>query len=379
MSAPVRVPINAEALRWAREVARLDVATLAKAAGISLEKYAKFEDGVTQPTYNQAAAMAKKLDRTIPFLLVPPPASPDVPETIDFRGRGYDEGDMPDSLARELKRAQEHREAFLALTHSVKDIFSTPIDWNSAPEAAETLRSQMGLAYNFVPPENQRSQVFNFWRGLVEQAGYLVFQTTGIKSSVFRGLSIDHKILPIIIVNGSDAPLARVFTLFHEIAHIANRTSGLCSLRENIHEEAVCNRFATYFLMPEKAVSEVLEGTSEGQRQIALLAGKFRVSLVAAAVRLKNLNKISQIELENVQSDSDEAWQRQQRAQREKEGFVPSWRLRYRDLGETYVGAVARAVDERQIDWLEATYMLDARVPTVEKMFEEYYRTGGRQ
>ena len=377
--ASVRVPINPDALRWAREVARLDPEALARAAGVSAARLAEFEAGNLEPTYNQATALAKKLDRTIPFLMVPPPEVPDVPQTVDFRDRGYGDGEMPDSLARELKRAQEHREAFLELTGDLRETLRTPVTRDNAAAIAEDFRKTLGLTLNFVPPETQRSQVFNFWRGLLEGAGYLVLQTTGIKLSVFRGLSVEHTPLPIIMVNGADSPLARVFTMFHEVAHLANRTSGLCALKEGVYEEAVCNRFAAHFLMPENVVRSLLEADIDGQEAIARISARFRVTLLAAAVRLKNLDLITEGELQQVRCESEESWRRQQQVQREKEGFVPVWQLRYRDLGGVYVGAVARAVEERRIGWLDATYMLDARVPTVEKMFEEYYRTGGRK
>ena len=44
--------------------------------------------------------------------------------------------------------------------------------------------------------------------------------------------------------------MGRTFTLFHEVAHLINRTSGLCALREFVDEEAIANNFAANFLMP---------------------------------------------------------------------------------------------------------------------------------
>ena len=55
----------------------------------------------------------------------------------------------------------------------------------------------------------------------------------------------------------------------------------------------------------------------------------------------------------------------------------PHSTLRYRDLGPSYVGTVFRAMESDRISILDATYLLDAKVPTIEKMLGEYYRTGG--
>ena len=54
--------------------------------------------------------------------------------------------------------------------------------------------------------------------------------------------------------------MGRTFTLFHEVAHLINRTSGLCALREFVDEEAIANNFAANFLMPESAVRAQLNG-----------------------------------------------------------------------------------------------------------------------
>ncbi|VMP20962.1 peptidase [Streptococcus pneumoniae] len=121
------------------------------------------------------------------------------------------------------------------------------IGWSNIPVRARELRRQFGLTDVFVPPESANSQVFNFWRGLLEEHGVLVFQTTKISLETFRGLSVHHDELPVVMVNGGDSPAGRTFTLFHEVAHLINRTSGLCALRETVDEEAIANNFAANF------------------------------------------------------------------------------------------------------------------------------------
>ena len=195
----------------------------------------------------------------------------------------------------------------------------------------------------------------------------------------FRGLSVHHDELPLILVNGADSAAGRTFTLFHEVAHLISRTSGLCVLRESVNDEALANNFAANFLMPESAVRNHLSDTQEPMIAAEQLARHFKVSPLAAAVRLRRLDVIDDDDLDAVRSASDEYWQRARDAQKQKGGFVPPWRLRYRDLGPTYIGAVARALEDRRVDWVDATYLLNARLPMVEQMLNEYYRTGGAE
>lgn len=373
-----RAPINGDTLRWARTVSRVDPEALAVATGTSADRIEAFELGASQPTFRQLSLIAKKLDRPLGFFFAPPPETADVPETADFRSRGTD--DIPSELAREMKRVEQHREAMLELSGPVERRWNIDsVTFKTAARRAAALRLQLGLTERFIPPESQANQVLNFWRGLLEHAGFMVFQTTRIPLEVFRGLSIHHDSLPIIVVNGSDSASGRIFTMFHEVAHLANQTSGLCVLEDEISAEAVANRFAADFLMPESLVRERLVAADDPIEVATRLAAGLKVSPLAAAVRLRTLHLMSEQELDLVREHSTANWRIAREQQKNSGGFVPPWRLRYRDLGESYVGAVAHALEDRRIDAVDATYLLNARWPTAEKILQEYYRTGGTE
>lgn len=371
-----RAPINGDTLHWAREVGRVAPADLAKAAGISTARLQEFETGDAAPTFRQLTLIATKLDRPLGFFFAPPPEQPDVPETADFRG--HDGEYIPADITREMKRAEQHRDAMLdldAVDHLRPEL--APMTWQSAPERAAQLRELFGLTPRFTPPESQQNQVFNFWRGLLESNGFLVFQTTKIPLESFRGLSIHHEVLPVIVLNGADSANGRVFTMFHEVAHLVNRTSGLCVLDEDVNEEAIANNFAANFLMPEGLVRASLKPAASPVELAEHVGASLRVSLLAAGIRLRSLGILNEEQVEVVRAYSEELWQRSREAQKSKDGFVPPWRLRYRDLGANYIGTVAHALEDRRIDAVDATYLLNARLPMVEQLLEEYYRTGG--
>ena len=373
-----RAPIDPAALTWAREVGHLGVKELARALNVKPSRVVEFEAGDAQPTFRQLTLMAGKLDRPLGFFFAPPPAVPDVPETADFRGRADEE--LPADLAKEMRRAEQHRDAMLDLGgRPERRVDVGPITWDTIATRASGLRSHFGLTDAFVPPESSNNQVFNFWRGLLEDNGILVLQTTKISLRTFRGVSVHHDELPVVIVNGADSPAGRTFTLFHEVGHLINRTSGLCVLRQSVNEEALANSFAAEFLMPEAAVRRNLVRTGDPVVMADRLARHFKVSTLAAAVRLRRLDVISNDDLDAIRTASDEQWEQARRAQREKPGFVPPWQLRYRDLGPTYIGIVARALEDRKVDLVDATYLLNARLPMIQDMLKEYYRTGGAE
>jgi Zn-dependent peptidase ImmA (M78 family)/transcriptional regulator with XRE-family HTH domain len=375
----VRAPINGDALCWARELSQLGKDELGSAAGTTASRIEEFETGAATPTFRQLTLMATKLDRPLGFFFAAVPERPDVPTTVDFRGLG--EGPLPSKLVREARRAEQHRDALLDLgvgpaQHGAQ---LGHITINNFPSRATALRREFGLTDEFVPPSAQSNQVFNFWRGLLEAAGYLVFQTTSIPLGAFRGFSIDHEVLPAIVVNGSDWPNGKTFTLFHEVAHLANRTSGVCILNEDVTEEVVANRFAAAFLMPEAEVRRRMGQAEDAEDAAERLAYAFRVSTLSAAIRLLHLGFIEETDLAAIRQRSDDEWDRIRESQRASEGFVPPWRLRYRDLGSTYIGAIAGALEDGRVDMMDATYLLNARMPTVEKLLEEYHRSGGKE
>lgn len=234
----------------------------------------------------------------------------------------------------------------------------------------------------FRPPSRDPNQVFNFWRDILEQSGFLVFQTTRVPFREFRGFSISYAKLPIIVVNGSDAANGKVFTLFHEVAHIANRTSGLCVLDEGVSEEAIANAFSANFLMPRQQIERMMPRIAEFKGDpVAMsesVAAECRVSMIAAGVRLRSLNLLTNEQLQTVWDRSDEVWKMNRDRQRSKAGSPPHWRMRMRDLGRPYVGSVTEAIEDGRVSLVDATYLMNARLPAVYEIIHEYRRNGGQ-
>lgn len=145
-----RVPINGTTLAWARAAMRLEPADIAKAAGTTLEKARGFESGEVEPTLKQLEKIAKKLDRTMAFFFTAPPAVVDVPDTPDFRGRG--EEPLPPILAREMRRAEQYRDAMLDLQGKPERVVRVgSVTRETLQRRAVELRTQLDLRGDFVP------------------------------------------------------------------------------------------------------------------------------------------------------------------------------------------------------------------------------------
>ena len=372
-----RAPINGSTLRWARETMFVERGELARAAGTSEGRIAEFETGDARPTLRQLENIANKLDRTLAFFFTDPPDESDVPDTADFRaGNGES---IPPLLAREMRRAEQHRDTVLELEgRPEKPTLVGAINRRNLAARANEMRDLLGLTEDFAPPRGRDNRVLSFWRGLLERHGFLTFQATKIELAVFRGLSIHHDVLPIILLNGADSNNGKIFTLFHEVAHLANRTNGMCVLSDDVNEESIANAFAADFLMPKSQVDRIASSAGGTALERAeAMAETLKVSVLAAGVRLRTLDLISDEDLESIRLESDRRWEDSREPRRKRGGGPAQWRIRYRDLGSGYVGVVARALEDERVDLLDVSYLMNARIPMAKQMIDEYHRTEG--
>lgn len=171
---------------------------------------------------------------------------------------------------------------------------------------------------------------------------------------------MDDADLPVIMLNGADAPQARCFTLVHELAHLLDRTGALCVLDEDAEVEQRCNRFAAAVLMPPTAIRDVAAGR-DGPGAVEVVVRTFKVSPAAAALRLRELGTVAA----TIRLAAAVA---RRAADRETKGGPLHHVIKRRNLGDAYLGAVLEALHQDAITILDASYFLESTVGTVEQM-----------
>lgn len=108
------------------------------------------------------------------------------------------------------------------------------------------------------------------WRSRVEGLGVLVLEASRVKMSEMRGFSLAERAPFVIVLNGEDSERGKIFTLVHELAHLARRASGVCDLRSrgdiSTDAEVFCNAVAGRVLLPWSLLSslEVLKQHRRG-------------------------------------------------------------------------------------------------------------------
>lgn len=384
--AALRLAVSPSVLAWARTSAGYEPQVAAKRLGVSPATLAKWESGDLDPTVTQLRNASSVYHRPLSALLLPHPPKVEESPVADFRRLGvHGDASWSPPLRTAIRRAQAQRRALLevlaatsepqALRVSALADLPTTLD---APDTAEILRAWLDL--DAVPGATWQkpNEALNAALGAVESLGVLVVQVGRIPLTEMRGFSIAQWPIPIIALNGSDWPRPRLFTLLHEVAHLALRTSGLCDLHEagrgstdssDVLEHR-CNEIAAAVLMPEGRFFEAALVLAEGDASWSLdslagLGAQFGASSEAVLLRLVSVGLVdwTLYHLRKPQLDDTYAVaRREEKARQQEKGGGPSFYVvKVRDLGRTYVRSVLEAFDAETISSRDVVDYLDVR------------------
>ncbi len=259
--------INPIVLAWARRQAGLSVVEVAERLKKDPAVIESWERGDSAPTYVQLETLAYKVFRR-PVALFFFPEPPDEPALErSFRTLPTPEANdlsadtrykIREARAFQLSRYELNGDTNPAEHKIFEDIKVTAQD--SAPRVAAEVRSYLGIEVETRSAWPSVAEWFRECRRSVEDAGVYVFKNT-FKQREFSGFCLYDPVFPIIYINNHTAATRQLFTLFHELAHILLRTSGVTKLHdeyisslayEEKRIEVFCNRFAADVLVPEE-------------------------------------------------------------------------------------------------------------------------------
>ena len=312
----VWVGVEPSVMKWARESIGLTIPEVSKSLNIGESTITEWETGNKKPTLNTLRKLTPLYKRPLAIFFLPtPPLEPPLP--TDYR------------VLPEEKRRPFTKQALLAIrrarylqsaaTELLKEEPARRIlpsfervSLDDNPElVAERQRTKLGISPTYQQSFRSVYDAFNRWRQLLENQLILVLQSR-MSVGEARGFSLIDNLVPVISVNISDSISARIFTLFHEYAHILTRVSGICT-PENISPydtttetiEKFCNYFAGAFLVPRNALEQDISareirrcGTIDNS-VLYETANHFRVSVQVVLRRLLICEFISRSQYRN--------------------------------------------------------------------------------
>lgn len=298
--------VNKEMLLWARGETPFTTAEEAAPylSGITAEKLAAWEDGSDYPSINEAKKLAALYRVPLACFYLSSPPEKRVKRYTDRRtlnGTVYCETSY--ELWSEISRIEANREKLLEYIDEDESTSYTFPSFEadlSVNAIADRLRSFLGIHLPFKNKSAYNSNAFNYFRSIFEHKGIIVAQISGVSLNEMRGLSVFHDSCPIVAINNKDFERAKVFSMFHELAHLVRRSSSLCKIdfdERNDDEEKICDRIAAATLLPETGFREVANKVFASYGEWSSICfqdigDKFGVSSVVVLRRLYELGCI---------------------------------------------------------------------------------------
>ncbi len=329
----------------------------------------KIESGAKRPTYKQLDKLADlyKVPRWV-FIADELPSEYLYTNKPSFR-RFKDSIVFKDYKVRQLiTQVEQYRDLFIELHDDLEDSlppYEPPsLSRNEKTEyIAHRVRKWLDIS-------DDQFLKFEALKEKLQQKSIFIFLTSKYKGwskidQEFRGLTVSHDTIPIIIINNSDSKKAQSFTLMHELAHLLRGDSSIDGKSTEYSAiEQWCDQFAGEFLMPAKSkhwdVSDIedLEG-------VKALAKKFQVSPYACLVRLRQLNKISQSQYHKLnEAREDEYLKLDQKLKLSRGGPIRNRAKEITDqFGKNFVRAVLNTWHNQDITLHKTIKLLDLKRP----------------
>lgn len=296
--------VNAAMLRWARERAGFSLSDLrARVKERWVERLGDWEAGHGGPTFEQARKLAALLRAPLGYLFLdePPTEEIDVP---DLRTVGNQRRQMSTDLVEVVMDAQR-KQAWLREHREDHGATRVGLVGSSSPSEqpvsiARRIRETLGITTSLRASIRTQEDYIRLLVERAEQAGIVVLRSSTVGNNTrrlldvdeFRGFALVDDLAPLVFVNTQDVPPAQIFTLVHELAHLAIAVEGVSnapvarerSLRLRAEEE-LCNRVAAEVLLPADEFEVAWDrdiGLADNARQ---LSRRFKVSQLVVARR----------------------------------------------------------------------------------------------
>ena len=370
MAKSVQALITPEVLKWVREKRiRLDLDFAAEKLKIDPKRLEAWEYGTEKPTFAQLKKIAKLYKTHVSIFYLPKPPTDFKPLT-DYRvlpGTNTRDDDEIYRLNANIVEVFDRRQTIIGLYEMLEEAppkVSLKININEeSGHAAEKIRQFLDFNTQKLPRTKDRYKVLKFWKRSVEAKGILVCQTSvnthlSVELQTARGFCIAQKPFPVIVVNPKDSPYGRIFTIIHELVHIALGESIIQNMDfEEVSFpnfdpiEVFCNQVAAEVLVPQNELLKIVK-LKVSNKILSEACAYFRVSPEVIMRRLLTLNKISQREYQTFRKDLQKKYTDNKQ---EPKGF-PHYHTRLLNTyGEFFARTAFRAYYEDKITLAKLT------------------------
>lgn len=278
-------------------------------------KYDQWLDGTWNPTIKQIRDFADTVHVNVSALF-----SDTLPDfglqiadfrTVDDVSRPDPSPELYDTIGLMMRRQTWMREYFSHENYPavpyVGSFSSRPMDVDTAEQLALHLHGLLGLEDDWAFDCKTVSEAFKLAKDSIERLGISVVVNGVVNDNThrplnveeFRGFVLSDKMAPLIFINGKDAKSAQLFTLIHELAHLAYSQTGVSNPSNEIDGkdsdvEQFCNRVAADFLVPTPLLARSWEELDAGAyEKTEAIAKRMKVNFVVVARKAFDIGLIT--------------------------------------------------------------------------------------
>jgi Zn-dependent peptidase ImmA (M78 family)/DNA-binding XRE family transcriptional regulator len=326
-----------------RKSLNLSVNEVAKKMNKSKELINNWESGEDCPTYIQLEQLAKIYRRPIAVFFMPKlPAI--IEPKADFRMLPDEfTDDLPSSIILMYRKAKLMQLNLIDIfkDSNIKNCLGEFEDLNLSDVTLLSIKLREILKVSFEDQISWKNSnnAFNQWRSKLEENGIFVFRDA-FKQDNYYGFCLYDSTYPVIYINNTSTKTRQIFTLFHELAHLIFKVSGIDieddyldyyeSSYKNI--EILCNKFAGEFLFPDDLF--LAENLKFSEENVTLLSSKYSISREFVLRKYLNFKMISH----EIYNHYTQEWIKQFRNKKSKGGDYYLTKKAY--LGENYISLV---------------------------------------
>lgn len=377
----IRTTNNHKMLEWARDEIGYTIEQASEAVGLPPATLRAAELGEHQLTLGQLRNIADKYDVPFGFFyLSEPPYKKSFKPIPDFRIEPGYFGINHHRLGLEIKKCRDRREVFIDLVSKLDEEIDTfqVIPEQEPANVGVFIRRRLGISDRDISVLNYET-IYSFWKSKIEDDGVLVYESQYIpEASGVIGVAIFYETCPIILIKrGGDFNERKLFTLLHEYAHLLkgksaiNDASSLTvsnSESEEAKIETICNRLAGEILAPSERIIRADYANLGLVEKMELLSRTFKVTYSTAAVCLKRVNLINNVQLAELLELRKQAAIKKRKDNSAEPPQIPREVLNKLDMGRPMFSTVLDAYTTGLLDVYDASKILNLRVKKIDKL-----------
>ncbi|GEM_PF-668304 len=283
----ITIQINPELLTWAREEAGYTPEDIAAKLHIPAERYIRWERNREEVPLGMMKRVSNYYKRQLAVFVLPTPP-PRMKKPNDYRNLAISQAGLSPEILLAMRRANK----YLTMARDIlgEEYWINQYQWQTEIENfkigqtnrfdnrfLDWLRGKLQINIKEQKRFRGTEDAYRNWRNSIErELGIFIFQFNMPEKEVDGFCYADENPPYAIVINKNKKAPRKIFTIFHELAHIIRHQSGICLTEfsaEDHGNELECNYFAGKFLVPDNEVVPI-----SNMEELSTIAHKYKVS-----------------------------------------------------------------------------------------------------